>query len=44
MFTTEPQQSKGDAVLRMDTGTVMAYGASYGNGLGWKLMGSIVRC
>ncbi len=32
--------SKDDAVLRMDiTGTVMAYGASYGNGLGWKLNG-----
>ncbi|MEZ9482033.1 LruC domain-containing protein [Vibrio splendidus] len=32
--------SKDDAVLRMDiTGTIMAYGASYGNGLGWKLDG-----
>ncbi|MFA0627693.1 LruC domain-containing protein [Vibrio sp. 10N.222.49.A3] len=32
--------SKEDAVLRMDiTGTIMAYGASYGNGLGWKLDG-----
>lgn len=32
--------SKDDAVLRMDiTGTIMAYGASYGNGLGWKLNG-----
>ncbi|MFS1908796.1 LruC domain-containing protein [Vibrio lentus] len=32
--------SKDDVVLRMDiTGTIMAYGASYGNGLGWKLNG-----
>ncbi|MEZ9701435.1 LruC domain-containing protein [Vibrio sp. 10N.261.46.E12] len=32
--------SKDDVVLRMDiTGTIMAYGASYGNGLGWKLDG-----
>ncbi|WP_032554475.1 LruC domain-containing protein [Vibrio splendidus] len=32
--------SKDDAVLRMDiSGSIMAYGASYGNGLGWKLSG-----
>ncbi|MEZ9475550.1 LruC domain-containing protein [Vibrio splendidus] len=32
--------SKDDVVLRMDiTGTIMAYGASYGNGLGWRLNG-----
>tara|TARA_B100001059_G_scaffold122091_1_gene122089 strand:- start:329 stop:2437 length:2109 start_codon:yes stop_codon:yes gene_type:complete len=32
--------SKDDAVLRMDlTGTILAYGASYGNGLAWKLNG-----
>ncbi len=30
--------SKDDEVLRFDlTGTITAYGASYGNGLGWKL-------
>ncbi|MDD9156757.1 LruC domain-containing protein [Aliivibrio sp. S4TY2] len=32
--------SKDDQVLRFDlAGTIMAYGASYGNGLGWKLNG-----
>nr|WP_235690484.1 LruC domain-containing protein [Aliivibrio fischeri] len=32
--------SKDGEVLRFDiTGTIMAYGASYGNGLGWKLNG-----
>ncbi|MCE7566995.1 LruC domain-containing protein [Aliivibrio fischeri] len=32
--------SKDGEILRFDiTGTIMAYGASYGNGLGWKLNG-----